>query len=494
MHELGEVLRERSRLDEAETLHRGALAMREQLLGTDNESVPTSLDLLAKTLWERGQFQEAEALLRRALAIEKRLHGERHFDVASCLRVLGSTLQQAGKLPEAERTYDEALVLAKGLPGADSLIPILLQDLSTVRAAQQRPNEGLEYFRQALPLFEKLLQSNNADPEISARFDRVIKALAEPNAKIQAEDLMTNLLAVQRKLMGDQNSSIAVSLHVLGSTIQNQGRPAEAEKLYREALAIRRRVWGDQHRLVAASLGSVASALTEQGRLGEAETFLTQRLDICRRLYGKDSAKLDAPLLELADVFYRQAKHGQAEPFYRELIMTRMENPAPGTGTKEDAMASLGRSLADWAWAERGAPAAWEHARQAEALLREVLASRVSATNVSQTKLGDTKSRLGGAVLSVAVCDPESSSAVFAARCTEAESFLLAGYELMQADTSVSSRSVRDSLQRLVRLYEAWKSVAPNAGHEAKLATWKERLAAFEGARQGPPDMVSPKK
>jgi len=56
----------------------------------------------------------------------------------------------------------------------------------------------------------------------------------------------------------------------------------------------------------------------------------------------------------------------------------------------------------------------------------------------------------------------------------------------MQADPSISSRYVRDSLQRLVRLYEAWKSAAPNAGYDSKAASWKERLEAFETAQNGP--------
>jgi hypothetical protein len=154
----------------------------------------------------------------------------------------------------------------------------------------------------------------------------------------------------------------------------------------------------------------------------------------------------------------------------------------PGVGSSTDFKASLGRLLADWAWRERAEPAARERAREAEKLLRDCLAARVGATNVSRTKLGDTKSRLGGAVLSVAICDHDP--ALNSDRFKEAETLLLTGYELMQADSSISPRYVRDSLQRLVRLYEAWKSAAPNAGYEAKAATWKERLEEFQKPRK----------
>jgi tetratricopeptide (TPR) repeat protein len=479
MHELGEVLRERNRLGEAEKLHRHALAIREQVLGTENEQVPASLGLLAKTLWERGQLQEAEVLLRQALAIEKKLHGAVHLDVASCLQALGSTLQQAGNLAEAERIYNEALALCERPIGADVLKPILLKDLASVRTTQKRPMEGIELLRRSLPLFGKLFQTNNADPEVTASFERMNKLFAEHGDKVPLEELMTNVLAIQRKLTGNRNPELAASLQILGTTAQNQGRPAEAEKSFRESLEMRRRLWGEEHPLVASTMASLASALIEQGKLTEAEGILVRRLEISRTLYATDLSKLDRPLLELADVWYRQGKYAQAEPLYRELIKLRAEHPTPGVGSRTDLMASLGRLLADWALLERAAPVSRERAREAEKLLRDCLAARVGATNVSRTKLGDTRSRLGGAVLSMAVCDP----ALNPDRFKEAETLLLTGHELMQADSPISPRYVRDSLQRLIRLYDAWKSVAPDADYEAKAATWKQRLEQFEKPR-----------
>jgi tetratricopeptide (TPR) repeat protein len=486
MHELGEVFRVCNRLDEAETKHRQALAMRERALGSENENVAASLQLLAKTLCERSQFQEAEALLHRGLDIEKKLHGPKHYDVVSCLHVLGSTLRQAGKLPDAERTYEEALALSQELTDVDTLKPILLQELASLRAAQKRPVEGLEFIRKALPLYQKLLQSNNVNPEITARFERAIKALSVQGPEIQLpqmEEAMTNLLAVQRQLIGDQNPSFAVSLQVIGTTLQLQGKHAEAEEYYRQGLEIQRRLWGDNHPLVAGNMANLASALTEQSRLAEAEPVLQQRLDICRRLYAKEPSKLDVPLLELADVIYRQGQYRRAEPLYRELIKLRADHPTAGGPSKEDAMASLGRFLADWAWAERQTPPALEQARQAELLLRECLAARLNATNVTRAKLGDTKSRLGGALLSVAICTPQPGPELLASRLTESESLLLAGHELIQSDPTAVPRSVRESLQRLIRLYEAWESTTPNAGSSAKAIAWRQRLETFEKAQ-----------
>src|SRR5262249_57494672 len=130
-------------------------------------------------------------------------HGEQHFDVASSLQSLGATLQRAGKLAEAERTYHEALALCKLPIQADSLTPILLKDLASLRTGQQRPVEGLEFLRQSLPLFEKLFQSNNADPEITARFEQMNKLFAKGADKVPVPELMsmmTNLIAIQPNL------------------------------------------------------------------------------------------------------------------------------------------------------------------------------------------------------------------------------------------------------------------------------------------------------
>jgi hypothetical protein len=71
-----------------------------------------------------------------------------------------------------------------------------------------------------------------------------------------------------------------------------------------------------------------------------------------------------------------------------------------------------------------------QRAREAERLLRDYLTSELGGTKSTHWRTGETRSRLGGALQ-------------------------------------------RDSLSRLVRLYEAW-------GKPEKVAGWQQRLADFD--------------
>lgn len=158
-----------------------------------------------------------------------------------------------------------------------------------------------------------------------------------------------------------------------------------------------------------------------------------------------------------------------------------------------DATASLARLLGDWAWAERdskseirnplaapersagGKSEIAERAREAERLLREVLAIRVRQSTNSW-RIGDLKSRLGGALVSVAVTDSAIDAERRRAKLNVAESLLLEGHERLQ-NSSAEEKYKRDALQRLVRLYEALNK-------SDKRSEWQQKLELFDKAQK----------
>jgi hypothetical protein len=190
----------------------------------------------------------------------------------------------------------------------------------------------------------------------------------------------------------------------------------------------------------------------------------------------------------LADCLQSQRKYSQAEPLYREILQSKRQRLSAEEEEAIGAAVDLAHLLSEWAWTERpsagepavnsGAPA--EYARESERLLRGCLAARESHANPSRGLVGDTRSRLGGAVLALAVNDSTLGTNARHIRFTEAEQFLRSGYELMARSTSATSKHKRDGLDRLVRLYEAWDAVAPGNGQAAQAAQWKQALAAFQ--------------
>jgi hypothetical protein len=216
-------------------------------------------------------------------------------------------------------------------------------------------------------------------------------------------------------------------------------------------------------------------------------------------------SSMEDSLYEVAELRYRQRQYPEAEPLYREIVQSRRARLEADHNDVIDPTASLGRLMADWAWAERpalGVPAsagntlplstppelsssepakagtpnlAYERAREAEHWLRECLAVRLSGTNTTHWRVGDVKSRLGCALVSVAVTDPElNTTAAREAKLAEAETPLVEGYQVLQREKSIDRQKYkRDALERLVRLYEAW-------GKPEKRSEWQQQLDAFD--------------
>jgi hypothetical protein len=99
--------------------------------------------------------------------------------------------------------------------------------------------------------------------------------------------------------------------------------------------------------------------------------------------------------------------------------------------------------------------------------LREVLAARLR-DGTNSWRIGDVKSRLGAALVSVAVTDPAINAHAREAKLREAESLLLEGHERLE-NASADAKCNRDAFQRIVRLHEAWNKPGERAEWQQKL-------------------------
>jgi hypothetical protein len=103
--------------------------------------------------------------------------------------------------------------------------------------------------------------------------------------------------------------------------------------------------------------------------------------------------------------------------------------------------------------------------------LRKVLAAPLSG-NAKSWRIGDWRSRLGAALVSIAVTDPTLDAEGRRAKLSQAEASLLEGHEQLQKPSAVEKYK-RDALARMVRLYEAWNK--PD-----KRSEWQQRLELFD--------------
>ncbi|HEY6406962.1 MAG TPA: tetratricopeptide repeat protein, partial [Ktedonobacteraceae bacterium] len=105
----------RSRYAEAQALLGRAVALGEQVYGTDHPALLSRLEQQAKLCGELEQFESAEALLRRVLALGEHHLGPEHLQIARTLTDLALLHQAQGRYTEAEQMCQRALSMLQTL-------------------------------------------------------------------------------------------------------------------------------------------------------------------------------------------------------------------------------------------------------------------------------------------------------------------------------------------------------------------------------------------
>jgi tetratricopeptide (TPR) repeat protein len=268
-----------------------------------------------------------------------------------------------------------------------------------------------------------------------------------------AEPLLTEAVATNRRQLGTEHPRTIVSLDQLAQVFGQQGRYKEAEAIRREVLAIRLRQAGPDHPGVAAARESLAQNLINQDEpstLREAEHLLVENLDISRRVNGERSRTTGSAGFRLGSLYAGQGRYAEAEALFVPAIDALRESLGSLRPLTLDAIDSLGYVYLQ----ER------KYAN-AERVLRELLAAREKAMPQSWHRF-DAQSMLGGALLGQR-------------RFAEAEPLIVGGYEHMHERIASIPAYNRDSLveagQRVVDLYTAW-------GKPAQAAEWRRKIAS----------------
>ena len=120
------------KLDEAESLSRQALAMKQKLLNVENPELAASLSSLALVMRSRAVTNEndSQAVLSAALSMQRKLLGEDNPESIDSLQSLGYILYSRNKFPEAETVFRDALAKRRKLFGDEA--PQTLESLESL--------------------------------------------------------------------------------------------------------------------------------------------------------------------------------------------------------------------------------------------------------------------------------------------------------------------------------------------------------------------------
>src|SRR5690606_31003897 len=108
---LGNLLHDLGKLDEAEALHRQALDVYRALYGEAHPRVAYGMSNLGAMLIDREAYDAAATLYHDALAIQREAWGSHHRRIAISLIGLGRARRGMGDVVAAEASFREAITV-----------------------------------------------------------------------------------------------------------------------------------------------------------------------------------------------------------------------------------------------------------------------------------------------------------------------------------------------------------------------------------------------
>jgi tetratricopeptide (TPR) repeat protein len=225
---------------------------------------------------------------------------------AAKLKARIDDLTAAGKFAEAVPAAKELLTLRQRLQGADHW--------EAVDARQQI---------RTLECRVEFTPEQQADYRRASAARREAQELEDRGRYAQAQPLREQVLAVCRRLLGEENSDSATCYNNLAMNLQAQGKYAEAEQGLRKALELGRKVLGEHHPHVAAGYNNLAMNLQYQGKYAEAEQGLRKALALRREVLGEEHADSATSYDNLALTLSAQGKHAEAEALHRKALALR---------------------------------------------------------------------------------------------------------------------------------------------------------------------------
>ncbi|MDA8020881.1 MAG: serine/threonine-protein kinase [Thermoanaerobaculia bacterium] len=431
MATIGTVYGSLARTDEAEALHRDALAIRYRHAAERPGELIDSLNGLVFILVDTGRLSEAAPLAEEAVARSRRLEPEDGVRLAESLTNSAMLDYFGGDLVVAEDGLREALSLRAAWLPPDAEDQILNRTyLARVLSQRGKLDEAESFVREAL---EICLRAERRDHvRLSTVFGDLAWLLTEKGDHAGAEPYYRQALEILESKFESGHPSVIEARGGLGLFLREKGDLAGAEEALRANLAERRANAETQPTGLAITLNNLGLVFADAGRPKEAEPLFREALTIATSNGGDSRRSLPSVLRNLADVLRAMGKPALAEPLLRDAADLLRDGVGSDSPRFANALTSLAAVLVDLERFDE----ALDLGRQAEGIL-------VAALPAGHRRIALARGAIGAALTGLGQFE-------------EAEPLLLQGLEDLRRTTARHPRAVRAARLRLVQLYDAW--------------------------------------
>jgi CHAT domain-containing protein/tetratricopeptide (TPR) repeat protein len=256
---LGAMLGQIGRLDEAERYNKRALQLLEQALGRDHKEVGVAAGNFGVLLKEARRYHEAEPLLRRGLAIAEKQTAQDRVGIGIITDNLAGLLRETGRPREALAFSERAMALfSASLPADHPTYALALNNFATILLDLGRFPEAKDQLLKSHALNEAQLGADHVSTAITA--SNLAQAYAGVGDKAKARELFAQSLGSLEARFGASHSRLLRTLLPFGRLELDDGKPATALPIFERAAAI------EAATLRHASIGASSSKPGETSR------------------------------------------------------------------------------------------------------------------------------------------------------------------------------------------------------------------------------------
>ncbi len=246
---------------------------------------------------------------------------------------------------------------------------------------------------------------------------------------------------------------------VIGSTYQALGMYDEAEPHAVAAMAIFRRALGDEHPDTLNSINSMGNLLGRQGKYDEAMPYCVEDLETTRRVLGDEHPSTLSSISNMGSLLYMQGKYDEAMPYYVEDLETSrrvLGDEHPKTLSSIGNMAVLLASQGKY---------------------EEAMPYYVEALEGNRRVLGDEHPSTLGSINAM------GSLFYMQGKYDEAMPYFVEALEGKRRVLGDEHPDTQATINNLIKLYDAWHEVEPDASHDAKADEYRQLLEAIEAKK-----------
>ncbi|KAL0634225.1 hypothetical protein Q9L58_006842 [Maublancomyces gigas] len=161
----------------------------------------------------------------------------------------------------------------------------------------------------------------------------------------EAEEVGTQVLAIQTRVLGEVHPDTLVSMSCLAWTYSEQGRWKQADELGRRAAKVARRTLGVAHPDTLDIITILAAITKEQGRWKEAETLEAEVLSTGWKMFGEAHLNNLGPMCNLASTFLKQGRWNEAEDLGVQTVSMLKEQRGEAHKHTLRASSNLARTI-----------------------------------------------------------------------------------------------------------------------------------------------------